>query len=443
MSSATLFIAFVLGIVCGVGICFLPLRATKTLQEKNDALTAALQEELQKTARLEAEIAQQKKSIAEQMDWIDKTKAQIGDHFKALSLEALNSSRESFLALAQERFQQLQENAKGDLEKREGAIKNLVDPVNKSLEKIDLKIAELEKERHGAYGELREHLKNMRQDQDRLRSETSALVQALRSPSSRGQWGEMQLKRTLEMAGLVEGVHYSRQVTVMGDEGRQQRPDIIIKLPGDKSIVIDAKAPIDAYLDALKDGISEGERIAALEKHARHVRDHIKALGSKSYWAQFETPEFVVMFLPSESYLSAALERDPALMEYSFQQKVLTTSPVSLIALMRSVAYGWQQEKLAANAKDISELAKELYTRISGLGESMHKLGRHLQTAVGSYNQAVGTLETRVLVSARKFQHLQVVGGESAAPLAMLDTIDEAPRPLTAVEFEETKAENS
>ena len=408
------------------------------LAQKSDDL-------LQRNARLENEIEKESAALTAQMKLIETTKTQMSDNFKAISLEALQLSRESFLALAQERLKSFQDNAKTDMEKRELAVKELVAPVGKSLETLDQKIAALEKERQGAYGELREHLKNLRSDQDKLRSETSSLVQALRSPATRGQWGEMQLKRTLEMAGLIEGVHYQQQVTVDGEQGRQ-RPDIVVKLPGGKSIVIDAKAPIDAYLDSLKDGLPEIERIAALERHARHVRDHIKMLGGKAYWSQFDTPEFVVLFLPGESYFSAALERDPSLLEAGVEQKVIPASPTTLISLLKAVAYGWQQEKLAKNAQEISDLGRELYGRISGFGDIMQKLGRSLGTALNSYNEAVGSLERRVLPSARRFQQMQVVGKDSDA-LLTIDAIEDSPRHLTAPEFTpddtpQKKAEN-
>lgn len=387
------------------------------LAQKAQEMETQVKELLQQNARLESDI----KNLAEQKALIEQAKQQMAADFKAMSLEALNASRDNFLALAQEKFGQLQSAAKTD-------IKQVVTPVEATLKLMDEKIALLEKERHNAYGELREHLKGMKLDQDKLRSETGALVQALRSPSARGQWGEMQLKRTLEMAGLVEGVHFDQQVSI-----DSQRPDVVVRLPGGKSIVIDSKAPIDAYLDALKDGATEAERMAALDRHARHVRDHIKALGSKSYWEKFDTPEFVVMFLPGESYYSAALERDPALLEAGVDQKVIPSSPTTLIALLKAVAYGWRQEKLAQNAQEISELGRDLYKRLGAFGGHMQKIGKGLSGAIGSYNDAVGSLERSVLPGARKFQSLQGIGAD--ADLPDLGVIEQGPRQMTAPEL--------
>jgi len=410
------------GLILGLGLGFVLFRkGTSELQthlsEKASALDIHVQDLLQKNAKLESTI----ESLHEQKELIDTAKKQMSDDFKALSLEALNASRENFLALAQERFALLHTNA-------QTSIKEVVTPVEQTLKVMDQKITLLEKERHNAYGELREHLKTMKLDQDKLRGETSSLVQALRSPSTRGQWGEMQLKRTLEMAGLVEGVHFDQQVSI-----DSQRPDVVVRLPGGKNIVIDSKAPIEAYLDSLKDGISEQERFTQLDRHARHVREHIKALGSKSYWEKFDTPEFVVMFLPGESYYSAALERDPALLEAGVDQKVIPATPTTLISLLKAVAYGWRQEKLAQNAQEISDLGRDLYKRLSTYGGHMQRVGKGLAGAIGSYNDAVGSLERSVMPAARRFQSLQGIGNEDDLP--DLDGLDLNPRQLTAPEL--------
>jgi DNA recombination protein RmuC len=382
---------------------------------RNDAEIKKL---LQQNAQLDAE-----------KKFVETARTQMSSEFKALSLEALNASRDNFLALAQEKFTQMQGAAQAD-------VKQIVNPVTQTLLTLDQKITLLEKERHGAYGELKEYLRMMRQDQEKLRSETSSLVQALRSPATRGQWGEMQLKRTLEMAGLVEGVHFNTQVSI-----DSQRPDVVVKLPGGKSIVIDAKTPIDAYLDALKEGATEADRTTALDRHARHVRDHLRALGAKAYWEKFDSPEFVIMFLPGESYYSAALERDPSLLEAGVDQKVIPASPTTLIALLKAVAYGWQQEKLAENAREISEMGATLYKRLVTFSTHLEKIGKGLNTAVTSYNGAMGSFTARVLPAGRDFQKLQNLTADEKLPDAQqIDVIATAAPDMSAEEEELKRA---
>lgn len=399
------------------------------LVEKSASLEKQNQELLQKSARLESELEKEAEALQQQLKLIESTKQQMTADFKAMSLEALNASRENFLSLAQEKFTQLQANAQNN-------IKETVTPLAHTLKMMDEKVTLLEKERHGAYGELREHLKGMKADQDKLRGETASLVQALRSPSTRGQWGEMQLKRTLEMAGLVQGIHFEEQVAI-----ENQRPDVVVKLPGGKNIIIDAKAPIEAYLDALKEGAPEADRVAALDRHARHVREHIKQLGSKAYWEKFETPEFVVMFLPGESYYSAALERDPSLLEAGVDQKVIPSSPTTLIALLKAVAYGWQQEKLAANAQEISALGAELYKRLCTFSSHLEKVGKGLTGAVENYNRAMGSFTTRVIPSARDFQKLQQLVDDERLP--ELGQIEATPASAPDLSLIEHDAENA
>ena len=369
---------------------------------------------LLKLERRNAELTMQVKA---ERAALERAGAELDFRFRATAQEALARSGEQFLQVAQEKLQSATKDSAHDLEKRQKAIEGLVDPVNKALSQMDEKIQLLEKARLTAYAELQTHLKSMTEDQLKLRRETSTLVQALRSPATRGQWGEMQLRRCLEMAGMQAGIHFEEQVSANSG----QRPDIIIKMTGGQTIVIDAKAPIEGYLDALKDGITEDERIAALDRHARHVKGHIKALGAKAYQEQFNTPEFVIMFLPGESYFSAALERDPSLIEAGVDQKVIPASPTTLISLLKAVMYGWRQEALAENAKQVSDLGAELYKSITVFSGHVQKLGRGLSTAMGAYNDAIGSLERNVLSRARKFEDLKV---------APSDKTLEAPEPI-------------
>ena len=354
---------------------------------------------------------------------------QTRDLFRALSAEALQNNNRFFLELAQSSLSELHHKATRELETREKAIDSLVKPVSESLARVDRKLGEIEKERHGHYSQLTSQLKILTSTHDKLQSETSKLATALHAPNARGQWGEIQLKRVVEMAGMLPHCDFSEQVSACVDDGPRLRPDLIVHLPGDKSIVVDAKTPLKAYLEAL-DTADASARDQQLEAHSQQVRRHISELASKSYWSRFEpTPEFVVMFLPSEGIFSAALERDPSLLEYGVDQGVIVASPTTLIALLRAVAYGWTQEKLAENAQSISRLGRELYDRLNSLSGHIHKVGRGLDRAVSSYNDAVGSLEGRVLVSARR---LKEMGTGSSAELAAPQSVDRRARTLQA-----------
>ena len=359
-------------------------------------------------------------------------RASLETTMKALASDALASSNKSFLDLAKSQLEGLQQKTTQDLEQRKQAVEHLVAPIKESLSKVDGKLQELEVARTRAYSDLSTQVRVLAEGQKDLRSETGNLVSALRDrPNVRGRWGEIQLRRVVEMAGMLEHCDFETQHHVTTDDGRL-RPDLVVKLPGSKTVVVDAKCAGQAYLESLQCD-NEEERLAKLRDHARQMRDHITKLSAKSYWAQFdETPEFVVLFIPGETFLSAALEQDPGLIEDGVNQQVILATPTTLIALLRAVAYGWRQETIAESAKAISDLGRELYSRLATLTDHFAKVGRGLETAVKSYNEAVGSLETRVLPSARKFKEH---GISPAGELAPLNVVDRGVRPVSAPEL--------
>ena len=375
-------------------------------------------------ARLDGEM----KAATEKQALLERAEIKLSDTFKALSADALRASSEQFLHLAKSSLATQTEEAKGDIEKRKIAIETLVKPVAESLGKFELRIGEIEKAREGAYSELKEQVRALGEGQLGLQRETASLVKALRQPTGRGQWGEMQLRRVVELAGMQEHCDFEVQHSSTTDEGKKLRPDLIVRLPGGKTIVVDSKTPMDGYLDALE-ASDDTVRDEALHRHARQVRTHIQQLSSKNYSAQFaQDPEFVVLFLPSESFFSAALQSDPGLIERGVDQGVILATPTTLIALLRAVAFGWRQESIAENAREISQLGRTLHERLGKLAEHFSKLGRSLGNAVEQYNSAIGSFETRVLTTARKFEELKAA--PEAATIAHLAPIDNTPRSL-------------
>lgn len=384
-------------------------------------------------AGLETQLAHERRGTQEKLALLDEAQTKLADAFRSLSAEALKSNNQAFLQLAGENLERFQQAAQADLGARQKAVEEIVRPLREQLDRVGVHLQDLERERVGAYAALAQQLKDLVESHlPQLRSETANLVKALRQPTARGRWGELQLRRVVEMAGMQPHCDFTEQATAHGEDARF-RPDLVVHLPGGRHLVVDVKAPVDAYLSAVE-AVDDESRRRYLAQHASQVRNHMANLGKKSYFEQFEVvPDFVVMFIPGEAFFSAALEVDPGLIEHGIAQRVIPASPTILIALLKAVAYGWRQEALAQNAYQIAELGKELYERIAKLGEHWGNVGDRLGKAVDAYNSATATLETRVLISARRLRDLKAA--PESVEIEAIEPIERAPRALQAADL--------
>lgn len=420
-----------LTLVAGLAIGWLAARAKAQSWAEQVRLDA--QRAREDAARLAATLEAERAAAAERLRAEAEAEQRMREAFASLAGDALKRNNEAFTELAAAKLATARATAEGDLAQRQQAIEGMVGPLRESLDRVQQQLNAVERDRAGSYSKLLEQVSMMRTTSEQLHKETTQLVSALRAPQVRGRWGEMQLERAVEAAGMTEHIDYVTQASVAGPDGRL-RPDLVVRLVGGKSVVVDSKVAFSGYLEAME-ARDEATRAARLKAHARHLRDHIDSLGAKSYWEYFTpSPEFVVCFVPADAFLDAALREDPALLERAFEQNVVVATPSTLVALLRTVAYTWRQEALAENAAEVHRLGRELYQRLSTMGGHIDKLGRSLNTAVGDYNKTVSSLESRVLVTARRMIDLDVVApGEAIEhPIQITETARSAQAPELA-----------
>lgn len=420
-----------IGIALGAAVALIAMRARIRALGDEAARAVELDREL---IRANSTIDHERTLAQERLQTLSSAQERLSETFKALSAEALQSSIKQLSEMASAQLEAVKVQAKGDLEKRQQAVEQLVAPIKDQLGKVDAQLLRLDQDRRESRGRLEAQLRNLTETGDKLRTETGALVTALRKPNTRGQWGQMQLRNVVELAGMVRHCDFLEQSSVGGDEG-VLRPDLIVKLPGGKRVVVDAKAPLQGVLDAYQ-ARDEQERERYLRDHARLLRKHVKALADKAYWAGIDsTPDLVVLFLPGESLYGAALEADPTLIEDAMTRRVLIATPTTLLAMLHAIAYGWQQERVAESAQAVAELGRELHGRLVKLSELLSKLGRRLNATVGAYNETIGSYEARVLPGARRFaDHGAVAEGRELPQLEpvtlsarSVDSVDKLP----------------
>lgn len=426
MSATSLLIGILVGAALGAMIGFLYARTRLAGATTDLAAQARAADERARAALQRAELIDE--AAQERAALVD---GYLAERFQALSAQALDSSQQRLLEVSELRLRAANLAAAGELDSRRTAVEQLVEPLRQTLARVETQLRESEAARQSSQAALTEQVKFAKESSEQLRTQTQALVTALRRPEARGRWGEMQLRRVVELAGMSARCDFDEQVTVTGQDGEAARPDLVVRLAGGKNVVVDSKVSLAAYLEAAE-GTHDEAREARLGAHARHLREHVDRLAAKAYWqALSPAPEFVVLFIPGEAFLAPALEREPALLEYAMARKVHIATPTTLITMLRTAQYAWQQQALSENARAVFDLGRELYDRLSQLGRNVDAVGRSLTGAVTAYNRAVGSLESRVLVSARKLNALSVTDAELESP----QPVEESVRMLSAPEL--------